>query len=149
MCSTGKLFHCWGVCDLSVVFAWNVLFLMQTLCGLPISTYFSAVKLRWLIDNSERVQNAVKEDRCLFGTVDSWLIWVILRIRSDCMFLFYTYMYPRCNPGGDSQLFGDEMLIEKIQWNPWEVQIWAWLRPISNPKRYHPKEHMQTTFQSI
>ena len=33
--------------------------------------------------------------------------------------------------------------------NPQEVQIWAWLRSISNPKRYHLKAHMQTTFQLI
>jgi glycerol kinase len=44
-------------------------------CGLPISTYFSAVKIRWLIDNVVEVQQALTEDRCLFGTVDSWLVW--------------------------------------------------------------------------
>ncbi|KAB0390719.1 hypothetical protein E2I00_004147, partial [Balaenoptera physalus] len=35
----------------------------------------SAVKLRWLLDNVRKVQKAVEEDRALFGTVDSWLIW--------------------------------------------------------------------------
>lgn len=44
-------------------------------CGLPLSTYFSAVKLRWLLDNNESVNKAVRERSCLFGTVDSWLIW--------------------------------------------------------------------------
>ncbi|RMX56856.1 hypothetical protein pdam_00006321 [Pocillopora damicornis] len=48
---------------------------VRALCGLPINTYFSAVKLKWLIDNVEAVKKAVEEDRCLFGTVDSWLIW--------------------------------------------------------------------------
>ncbi|XP_070548110.1 glycerol kinase-like isoform X2 [Ptychodera flava] len=48
---------------------------LQPLCGLPLSTYFSAVKLRWLMDNNEAVQQAIKEDRCMFGTVDSWLLW--------------------------------------------------------------------------
>ncbi|KAM4861370.1 glycerol kinase-like [Thomomys bottae] len=43
--------------------------------GLPLSTYFSAVKLRWLLDNVIKVQKAVEEKRALFGTVDSWLIW--------------------------------------------------------------------------
>ncbi|KAB0372093.1 hypothetical protein FD755_015885, partial [Muntiacus reevesi] len=43
--------------------------------GLPLSTYFSAVKLRWLLDNVRKVQKAVEEDRALFGTIDSWLIW--------------------------------------------------------------------------
>ncbi|OWJ99661.1 GK, partial [Cervus elaphus hippelaphus] len=42
--------------------------------GLPLSTYFSAVKLRWLLDNVRKVQKAVEEDRALFGTIDSWLI---------------------------------------------------------------------------
>lgn len=44
-------------------------------CGLPITTYFSAVKLRWLLDNVSEVKTAVAEDRCLFGTVDTWLLW--------------------------------------------------------------------------
>ncbi|MBZ3886352.1 Glycerol kinase [Sciurus carolinensis] len=43
--------------------------------GLPLSTYFSAVKLRWLLDNVRKVQKAVEENRALFGTIDSWLIW--------------------------------------------------------------------------
>ncbi|XP_036906975.1 glycerol kinase 2 [Sturnira hondurensis] len=43
--------------------------------GLPLSSYFSAVKLRWLLDNVQAVQKAVEEGRGLFGTMDSWLIW--------------------------------------------------------------------------
>ncbi|MBZ3891174.1 Glycerol kinase 2 [Sciurus carolinensis] len=43
--------------------------------GLPLSTYFSAVKLRWMLDNVRKVQKAVEEGRALFGTIDSWLIW--------------------------------------------------------------------------
>lgn len=49
---------------------------LKPICGLPISTHFGALKLRWLIDNIPEVKNAVLEKRCLFGTVDSWLIWV-------------------------------------------------------------------------
>ncbi|XP_013394557.1 glycerol kinase isoform X1 [Lingula anatina] len=48
---------------------------LRPLCGLPLSTYFSAVKLRWLLDNSDTVRQGVKDNRCMFGTVDSWLIW--------------------------------------------------------------------------
>ncbi|XP_004614452.1 glycerol kinase 2 [Sorex araneus] len=43
--------------------------------GLPLSTNFSAVKLRWLIDNVKEVQDAMEEERAFFGTIDSWLIW--------------------------------------------------------------------------
>uniref|UniRef100_A0A673Z8J4 glycerol kinase n=1 Tax=Salmo trutta TaxID=8032 RepID=A0A673Z8J4_SALTR len=45
--------------------------------GLPISTYFSAVKLRWLMDNVDEVAEAVLTHRAMFGTVDSWLIWCL------------------------------------------------------------------------
>lgn len=44
-------------------------------CGLPISTYFSAVKLIWMIENVDIVKKAIKAGDALFGTVDSWLIW--------------------------------------------------------------------------
>ncbi|KAI8817401.1 uncharacterized protein EV422DRAFT_560642 [Fimicolochytrium jonesii] len=47
----------------------------QEKCGLPFSTYFSGVKLRWLLDNDEAVKKAHDEDRLAFGTVDSWLIY--------------------------------------------------------------------------
>uniref|UniRef100_A0A672IWA9 Probable glycerol kinase n=1 Tax=Salarias fasciatus TaxID=181472 RepID=A0A672IWA9_SALFA len=45
--------------------------------GLPISTYFSAVKLRWMLDNVDEVRRAVLAGRALFGTVDSWIIWCL------------------------------------------------------------------------
>ncbi|KAM9710704.1 glycerol kinase 3-like isoform 2-T2 [Menidia menidia] len=45
--------------------------------GLPISTYFSAVKLRWLLDNVDEIHEAVVKDRAIFGTVDSWIIWCL------------------------------------------------------------------------
>ncbi|XP_028067325.1 LOW QUALITY PROTEIN: glycerol kinase-like [Camellia sinensis] len=44
-------------------------------CGLPISTYFSALKLLWLLGNVDAVKQAVAKKDALFGTIDSWLIW--------------------------------------------------------------------------
>jgi len=43
--------------------------------GLPISTYFSAVKMMWLMENCKEVSEAVEEGRCMFGTIDCWLIY--------------------------------------------------------------------------
>jgi len=43
--------------------------------GLPISTYFSAVKMKWLIDNVPEVKKAVDDKTCMFGTIESWLIY--------------------------------------------------------------------------
>lgn len=54
---------------------------LKPLCGLPMSPYFSALKIRWLIDNVPRVKQAVDAERCAFGTVDTWLIWVNRSIR--------------------------------------------------------------------
>lgn len=49
---------------------------LKPLCGLPLSTYFSAVKLKWMLDNAPDVKHAVKNDeKIMFGTVDTWLIW--------------------------------------------------------------------------
>ena len=36
----------------------------------------SVFKLKWLIENVPQVKKAIAEQRCLFGTMDSWLIWV-------------------------------------------------------------------------
>lgn len=63
--------------------------LPQHKTGLPISTYFSAVKLRWLMDNVDEVRDAVKSHRAMFGTVDSWLIWV----RKYLVFAYYWYQH--------------------------------------------------------
>uniref|UniRef100_A0A8D0B2S8 Probable glycerol kinase n=1 Tax=Sander lucioperca TaxID=283035 RepID=A0A8D0B2S8_SANLU len=54
-----------------------VIVILQHKTGLPISTYFSAVKLRWLMDNVDEVHEAVVSHRAMFGTVDSWLIWCL------------------------------------------------------------------------
>ncbi|KAG5310497.1 GLPK kinase, partial [Acromyrmex insinuator] len=48
---------------------------LKPLCGLPMSPYFSALKIRWLIDNVPRVKQAIHAQKCAFGTVDTWLIW--------------------------------------------------------------------------
>lgn len=39
-------------------------------------TYFSALKIKWLMDNVLQVKDAIKEGRCKFGTVDTWVLWV-------------------------------------------------------------------------
>lgn len=45
-------------------------------CGLPLSTYFSAVKIRWILDHHPEIRKLALESLCKFGTVDSWLVWV-------------------------------------------------------------------------
>lgn len=47
----------------------------KNICGLPISPYFSALKMRWLKDNVKAVRRASRDKRLLFGTVDTWIVW--------------------------------------------------------------------------
>ncbi|MGH6957617.1 MAG: FGGY family carbohydrate kinase, partial [Caulobacteraceae bacterium] len=44
-------------------------------CGLPLATYFSGPKLRWLLDETPGARAAAERGDLLFGTMDSWLIW--------------------------------------------------------------------------
>ncbi len=43
--------------------------------GLPVATYFSGPKIRWVLDNVGGVRAAAERGDVLFGTVDTWLIW--------------------------------------------------------------------------
>ncbi|KAK4468689.1 hypothetical protein MN116_007871 [Schistosoma mekongi] len=47
----------------------------QYITGLPIHSYFSALKMNWLLKNVESIAKANDESKLLFGTVDSWLVW--------------------------------------------------------------------------
>lgn len=44
-------------------------------CGLPLSTYPSSVKLRWLLKHVPAVKEAHREGRLNFGTIDTWLLY--------------------------------------------------------------------------
>ena len=43
--------------------------------GLPIDAYFSATKLKWLLDNVPGARALAERGELAFGTIDSWLIW--------------------------------------------------------------------------
>ncbi len=43
--------------------------------GLVLDAYFSATKLRWLLDNAIGARERAEKGELLFGTVDSWIIW--------------------------------------------------------------------------
>ena len=47
----------------------------KELCGLPLATYFSAPKIRWLLDTIPGLRERAESGDVLFGTIDSWLIW--------------------------------------------------------------------------
>ena len=43
--------------------------------GLVLDAYFSATKVKWILDNVEGAREKAKQGKLLFGTVDTWLVW--------------------------------------------------------------------------
>ncbi|KAI0999631.1 putative glycerol kinase [Podosphaera aphanis] len=109
---------------------------IQNLCGLPISTYPSSLKLLWLMQNVKKIGEAYAAGTLSFGTVDSWLIYKLnggkeaqvhvtdttnasrtmfmnihTRKYDDKLFQFFgidreKVSFPRIFPSSDSEAFG-------------------------------------------
>jgi glycerol kinase len=43
--------------------------------GLPLASYFSGLKLKWILDNGEGLRERARRGELAFGTIDSWLLW--------------------------------------------------------------------------
>src|SRR4029453_882417 len=43
--------------------------------GLPLASYFSGLKLRWLLDNVPGARAKAEAGDVLFGNIDTWLVW--------------------------------------------------------------------------
>jgi glycerol kinase len=48
---------------------------LRRICGLPLSTYFSGPKAKWILDNVDGVRARAEAGDILFGTMDSFVIW--------------------------------------------------------------------------
>ncbi|MDR8408221.1 glycerol kinase GlpK [Nonomuraea sp. 3-1Str] len=49
--------------------------MVQKRCGLPLATYFSAPRVRWLLDETPGLRERAERGEVLFGTMETWLIW--------------------------------------------------------------------------
>jgi len=47
--------------------------------GLVLDAYFSATKLKWILDNVEGAREKAEAGKLCFGTVDTWLVWKLTR----------------------------------------------------------------------
>jgi glycerol kinase len=47
----------------------------RTRVGLPLATYFSGPKIKWVLDNVSGVRAKAEKGEVLFGNIDSWVIW--------------------------------------------------------------------------
>ncbi|MFH0843362.1 MAG: glycerol kinase GlpK [Bacteroidota bacterium] len=52
---------------------------IQKKTGLIIDAYFSATKVKWILDNVKGARELAKKGELAFGTVDSWLVWNLTR----------------------------------------------------------------------
>src|SRR5688572_8847518 len=43
--------------------------------GLPLATYFSGPKIKWILDNVDGVRAKAENGEVLFGNIDTWVIW--------------------------------------------------------------------------
>ena len=55
--------------------------LIRQKTGLVIDAYFSATKLRWILENVEGAKDRAQRGELLFGTIDTWLIWKLTQGR--------------------------------------------------------------------
>ena len=53
--------------------------MIQKKTGLIIDAYFSATKIKWILDNVPGARKRAEEGKLRFGTVDSWLVWRLTR----------------------------------------------------------------------
>ena len=47
----------------------------QSRVGLPLATYFSGPKIKWILENVDGVKEAAQNGWAIFGNMDTWLIW--------------------------------------------------------------------------
>ncbi len=63
------------ICDSLKEEGYEDLFNSKT--GLRIDPYFSATKIRWILDHVEGAQELAEQGKLLAGTIDTWLIWCL------------------------------------------------------------------------
>ena len=49
--------------------------LIQQKTGLVVDAYFSATKIKWILDNVQDAREKAKQGKLCFGTIDTWLLW--------------------------------------------------------------------------
>lgn len=53
--------------------------LIRSKTGLVLDAYFSATKVKWILDNVEGARERAEKGELAFGTIDSWIIWQLTR----------------------------------------------------------------------
>ena len=48
---------------------------IQRITGLTIDPYFSATKIKWILNQNKKAKKPINQKNLLFGTIDTWLLW--------------------------------------------------------------------------
>lgn len=64
-------------CDKLIADGWEEKIRQKT--GLKMDAYFSATKIKWILDHVEGAREKAEKGRLLFGTVETWLIWKLTK----------------------------------------------------------------------
>lgn len=95
--------------------------------GLVIDSYFSATKIKWILNNVEGAQKEAEKGNLLFGTVDTWLLWNLTNRK----------VYATDYSNASRTMLYD---IKKLCWDTKllsELNIPASMLPEVNPSSYH------------
>ena len=55
---------------------------IQKITGLEIDPYFSATKIKWILNNVKYTKKNIGENNLIFGTIDTWLLWNLTQGKS-------------------------------------------------------------------
>jgi glycerol kinase len=108
---------------------------LQEICGLPLSTYPSSVKLIWLLQNVDAVRKAYDEGRLSFGTVDTWLLWNLNGGKENDVFVTDSTNASRTMFMNLHTLKYDSKLLEFFQLDPAKVRL-PKIVPSSSPEAF-------------
>jgi len=104
--------------------------------GLVLSPYFSAAKIKWILDNVEEVRRKAEEGKLLFGTIDSWLVWKLTNKKAHIT---------DYSNASRTQLFN----IKELKWDKELLQIFTIPNTILPDVRYSDEICGYTTIEGI
>jgi len=104
--------------------------------GLVLSPYFSAAKIKWILDNVEEVRRKAEEGKLLFGTIDSWLVWKLTNKKAHIT---------DYSNASRTQLFN----IKELKWDKELLQIFTIPNTMLPDVRYSDEICGYTTIEGI
>jgi len=88
---------------------------IREITGLPVVPYFSASKLRWLLDKVPRARERAEQGELLAGTIDSWLVWKLTGGPQGGVHVTDVTNASR------TQL----MNLKTLEWDPWLLEVFG------------------------